>query len=137
MTKPPQQPVTQFRRKAFAIASAQVGPGEPAKQWLSDLSGQPDLSGKDAVFWSKLADQAQQQVYKQQYGEVGCTFKQWELILRLRGQLAMTDAHWYNFLKKHGKVDHPRFLTVAKARGLIAGLKKMLELQRLARISGP
>lgn len=117
----------ELRRKAFALAGEIAGPGEPAYQLLHDISGQASVGGRDAEFWSGMVDHLQDLKRRQMREAPGCTAKQWRYIERLREKLGMSEEHWRNFLRKQLRIEHQRFLNVTKARGAIAGLKKMLE----------
>lgn len=119
-----------LRRKAFALAGQLVGKGEPAYRLLHDLTGLEHLSGKDAAFWSGLVDHLQTIHHRKTSTAPNCTARQWRYIQDLRRQLDMSDDHWRNFLKKQLKVDHERFLSAAKARGVIAALTRMYKSQK-------
>lgn len=127
---PSELAVAVLRRKAFALAGQLAGKGEPAYQLLHDLTGMTSISGQDAAFWGALVEQLQQVQHRRDRDAPGCTYRQWRFIQVLRTQLGMDEAHWRNFLKKQLKIDHPRFLTVSKARGAIAALTRMVKQQQ-------
>ncbi|MBE2293985.1 MAG: hypothetical protein IAF00_03510 [Phycisphaerales bacterium] len=119
-----------MRRKAFALAGDLAGKGDPAYRLLHDMTGLESLSGQSVGFWSELVDRLEELKHRRQRSAPpSCTPKQWRYITRLREKLGMDDEHWQNFLKKQLHLDHERFLTVAKARGAITGLKKMVEMR--------
>lgn len=117
--------IAALRRKAFALAGQAAGKGEPAYQLLHDLTGMDSISGKDAAFWAGLVDQLQDIERRRLNVAPNCTGPQWRYICDLRRALGMDDAHFRNFLKKQLKIDHERFLTVNKARGVIAALTRL------------
>ena len=119
-----------LRRKAFAIAGELAGKGEPAYRLLHDMTGLESLSGQSVGFWMELVDRLGELKHRRQRSAPpSCTEKQWRYITQLREKLGMGEEHWQNFLKKQVRIDHERFLTVAKARGAITGLKKMVEMR--------
>ena len=120
--------IESLRRKAFAIAGELAGKGEPAYRLLHDMTGLESLSGQSVGFWIELVDRLEELKHRRQRSAPpSCTQKQWRYITQLREKLGMGEEHWQNFLKKQLHLDHERFLTVAKARGAITGLKKMVE----------
>lgn len=127
MKEPPQ--ILALRRRAFALAGQLVGPGPAAYDLLHDLycqrTGLTSLAGITVEQWLTLIHElrAQQAARSRPLGS--CTPKQWAYIQDLRRQQDMTDDHWRNFLKKQLRIDHERFLTPAKARGVITALLKM------------
>ena len=122
--------IESLRRKAFAIAGELAGKGEPAYRLLHDMTGLESLSGQSVGFWIELVDRLEELKHRRQRSAPpSCTQKQWRYITQLREKLGMGEEHWQNFLKKQLHLDHERFLTVAKARGAITGLKKMVEMR--------
>lgn len=119
-----------LRRKAFALAGQLAGKGEPAYRLLHDLTGLEHISGKDAAFWSGLVDHLQTIHHHKTRAAPNCTARQWRYIQDLRARLGMDEDHWRNFLKKQLKVDHERFLSAARARGVIAALTRMLKTRK-------
>ena len=128
--------IVALRRKAFALAGQAAGKGEPAYQLLHDLTGMDSISGQDAAFWSGLVDQLQDLEHRRLNVAPNCTGPQWRYIERLRRDLGMDDAHFRNLLKKQLNISHERFLTVNKARGVIAALTRM-RARALARTPRP
>lgn len=60
---------------------------------------------------------------EQCHGSASC--KQYRAIKYFQRRLGWNDRRLTTYIKKYAKVDAIRFLTVAKARGIIAGLQKM------------
>lgn len=124
--------VGNLRRKAFGLAGQLVGKGKPAYELLHDLTGMESVSGLSADFWSGLCDQLQdiKDRRARDQNAPGCTPRQWRYIQDLREKVGMDETHFRNFLKKQLKIDSPRFLTVAKARGVIGALLRMNQRAR-------
>ena len=60
--------------------------------------------------------------------------RSWRRIRWLQRQLGWSDARLVNYVLWHGsqsgsKIDHIRWLTVGKARGVITGMEKMRKLR--------
>ena len=121
--------ISALRRRAFALAGQLVGSGPAAYDLLHDLycqrTGLTSLAGIPVEQWLTLIDELRAQQAARSRPTGSCTPKQWAYIQDLRRQQGMTDDHWRNFLKKQLRIDHERFLTPAKARGVITALLKM------------
>ncbi len=118
-----------LRRRAFALAGQLAGPGPAAYDLLHDLfhryTGLTTLAGLTVEQWLALINELRAQQAARSRPPGSCTPRQWAYIQDLRRQQGMTDDHWRNFLKKQLRIDHERFLTPAKARGVITALLKM------------
>jgi len=127
MDEPSVKRIAALRRRAFALASQQVGRGDSAYDLLRDLAGQNSLGGLNVGDWLTIL--ARLDTPASAPAPAGCTLRQWALILDLRRKLNMSDAHWRNWLAQRFGVDHERFLRAFQFRGVIAALLKMKQLK--------